>query len=180
VTNGSLSSAFAEATIRTATPLVLAATGELLVERAGLINIGLEGVILGGAFGALVGGSHGGGGSTLVGFAVAAAAGMLIMLVFAAATLGMGADQIITGSAITLLALGATGTPVSNAFGAGGPALSVATSARSRFRSFADSGRRRGAFRTATSYITSPPPGSASMVSGFRAPTPASRPARDR
>jgi ABC-type uncharacterized transport system permease subunit len=126
VTNGTLSSAFAEATIRTATPLVLAATGELLVERAGLINIGLEGVILGGAFGALVGGSHGG--STLFGFAVAAAAGILIMLVFAAATLGMGADQIITGTAITLLALGATGTLYRTLYGAGGPALSIATS----------------------------------------------------
>jgi len=119
----SLTSAFAEATIRTATPLVLAATGELLVERAGLINIGLEGVILGGAFGALVGATHGG---SILGFTAAAATGVLFMLVFAAATLGMGADQIITGTAITLLSLGATGRLYRTLYGAGGPALPIA------------------------------------------------------
>jgi len=119
----SLTSAFAEATIRTATPLVLAATGELLVERAGLINIGLERVILGGAFGALVGATHGG---SILGFTAAAATGVLVMLVFAAATLGMGADQIITGTAITLLSLGATGTLYRTLYGAGGPALPIA------------------------------------------------------
>ena len=126
MSSGSLPSAFAEATIRTATPLVLAASGELLIERAGLINIGLEGVILGGAFGALVGGTHG---SSALGFAAAAATGVLIMLIFATATLGMGADQIITGTAITLLALGGTGTLYRTLYGAGGPALSIATSA---------------------------------------------------
>jgi ABC-type uncharacterized transport system permease subunit len=120
-----LTSAFAEATIRTATPLVLAASGELLVERAGLINIGLEGVILSGAFAGLVGATHGGSG---LGFALAAAGGMAIMTLFAIATLGMGADQIITGTAITLLAVGATGTLYRTLYSAGGAALSVATS----------------------------------------------------
>ncbi len=123
--SGTLASALAEATIRTATPLLLAASGELLVERAGLINIGLEGVILGGAFGALVGATHGG---NAFGYATGAAAGILIMLVFAAATLGMGADQIITGTAITLLALGATGTLYRTLYGASGAALSIQTS----------------------------------------------------
>jgi general nucleoside transport system permease protein len=122
---GALASAFAEATIRTATPLLLAAIGELLVERAGLINIGLEGVILGGAFGALAGATHAG---NAVGYAIGAAAGILIMLIFAAATLGMGADQIITGTAITLLALGATGTLYRTLYGASGAALSIQTS----------------------------------------------------
>ncbi|HEY2374786.1 MAG TPA: ABC transporter permease [Gemmatimonadaceae bacterium] len=124
--NAGLVSAFAEATIRTATPLLLAASGELIIERAGLINIGLEGVVLGGAFGALLGATHGG---TAFGYAVAAASGLFVMLVFAFATLGMGADQIITGTAITLLALGATGTLYRTLYGAGGAALSIATSA---------------------------------------------------
>src|SRR5690348_2350610 len=124
-----VATAFAEATVRTATPLMLASTGELLIERAGLINIGLEGVILSGAFGALVGATHWGGGST-IGLAVSACAGMLIALVFAAATLGMGADQIIAGTAITLLALGGTGTLYRTLYGATGASLSIDTSAR--------------------------------------------------
>jgi ABC-type uncharacterized transport system permease subunit len=123
---GGLAVAFLEATIRTATPLVLAASGELLVERAGLINIGLEGVILAGAFGAFAGAVHGG---PVLGFAVAALAGVLVMVVFAAVTLGMGADQIITGTAITLLALGGTGTLYRALYAGGGAAPSIATSA---------------------------------------------------
>lgn len=120
-----LTSALAEATIRTATPLTLAAFGELLVERVGLINIGVEGVILSGAFGSLVGATHGG---TATGYFMAAATGVAIMLLFGAATLGMGADQIITGTAITLLALGATGTLYRTLYGVQGAALSIATS----------------------------------------------------
>ena len=122
-----VAAAFAEATVRTATPLLLASTGELLMERSGLINIGLEGVILSGAFGALVGATHWGGG-TVLGLAVSACAGVLIALVFAAATLGMGADQIITGTAITLLALGGTGTLYRTLYGATGSRLSIQTS----------------------------------------------------
>ena len=45
---------FVEATVRTATPLAFAALGELVAERSGVINIGLEGTIIAGAFGGLV------------------------------------------------------------------------------------------------------------------------------
>lgn len=131
MTASGVAAAFLEATIRTATPLLLAAMGELLIERAGVINIGLEGVILTGAFGALFGATHWIGGTAL-GMAVAVLAGVLIMLVFAAATLGMGADQIITGTALTLLALGLTGTLYRSLYGATGSTLSVNTSARIR------------------------------------------------
>lgn len=127
--NSTVATAFAEATVRTATPLILASTGELLIERTGLINIGLEGVILSGAFGALVGATHSGGGA-LVGLVVSAFAGMFIALIFAAATLGMGADQIIAGTAITLLALGGTGTLYRTIYGATGSALAIVTTAR--------------------------------------------------
>lgn len=123
--NTALAVAFLEATIRTATPLALAASGELFVERAGLINLGVEGVMLGGAFGALVGAGHGGPGS---GFALAAISGLLVAFVFAAATVGAGADQIICGTALTLLSLGLTGTLYRALYGAGGAALTIPTS----------------------------------------------------
>jgi simple sugar transport system permease protein len=117
---------FLAATIRTAMPLALAALGELLVERAGLINIGLEGAILAGAFGALVGASVGG--SVSAGFAAAAGAGLLIALLFALCVIWIRADQIIVGTALTLLSVGATGTLYRALFGSTGAALRIPTS----------------------------------------------------
>ena len=116
---------FFAATIRTAVPLTLAALGELLVERTGLINIGLEGAILAGAFGALVGASgHG----VTIGFATAAAAGLIVALIFVAFVVWARADQIITGTALTLLSMGATGTLYRTMYGSSGAALSIPTS----------------------------------------------------
>ena len=112
---------FLAATVRTAVPLGLAALGELLVERAGLINIGLEGAILAGAFGALVGASSIGGVSA--GFAVAALAGLLVAVLFALCVIWLRADQIIAGTALTLLSVGATGTLYRALYGSSGAAL---------------------------------------------------------
>jgi ABC-type uncharacterized transport system permease subunit len=120
---------FLEATIRTATPLALAASGELVLERAGMINIGLEGIILAGAFGAVVGAGQSADAGVLVGYVCAAAAGAFAALLFAWFTLWIRADQIITGTAITLLALGVTGTLYRALYGAGGAALSIPTDA---------------------------------------------------
>jgi len=117
---------FLAATVRTAVPLALAATGELLVERSGLINIGLEGAILAGAFGALVGASAGG---VATGFAVALVAGLLVATLFALCVVGLRADQIIAGTALTLLSVGATGTLYRSLFGSSGAALGIPTSA---------------------------------------------------
>lgn len=122
---GGAAAAYLEATVRTATPLALAASGELVVERAGLINIGLEGVILAGAFGALVGATEGG---ITRGFAAAAGAGVLVALVFAFVTIVARGDQIITGMALTMLSLGATGTLYRVVYGQSGAALSIPTS----------------------------------------------------
>jgi len=116
--------AFLEATVRTATPLALAAVGEVVVERAGIINIGLEGVILAGAFGALLGATHGG---IAGGFAASIVAGVLVAAVFAVFAVLLAADQIITGTAVTLLAVGLTGTLYRVGFGAHGAALSIPT-----------------------------------------------------
>ena len=117
---------FLAATIRTAVPLALASLGELVVERTGLINIGLEGAILAGAFGALVGASVGG---VATGFAVSLAAGLAIALLFALFVIVLRTDQIITGTALTLLSVGATGTLYRSMFGSTGAALGIPTSA---------------------------------------------------
>jgi simple sugar transport system permease protein len=113
------------ATIRTATPLALAALGELLVERAGMINIGLEGAILAGAFGALVGATAGG---VAGGYAGAVAGGLLVAALFALCVVALRADQIITGTALTLLSVGATGTLYRALYGSSGAALTLPTS----------------------------------------------------
>jgi general nucleoside transport system permease protein len=117
---------FLAATVRTAVPLGLAALGELLVERAGLINIGLEGAILAGAFGALVGASSAGG--VFAGFAVAVLAGLVVAVLFALFVIWLRADQIIAGTALTLLSVGVTGTLYRALYGSAGAALAIPTS----------------------------------------------------
>lgn len=115
---------FLQASVRTATPLALAAYGELVVERAGVINLGIEGAMIAGAFGALVGGSAAGVGA---GFAVAVMAGVAATAVMAIVVLWLRADAVIAGTAVTLLALGLTGTLYRALYGAQGAALSVPT-----------------------------------------------------
>lgn len=118
--------AFLSAMIRTATPLALAAYGEMLVERAGMINVGLEGAIIAGAFGGLAGATAAG---VAGGYAGAAVGGVLVAAVFALMVIVLRADQIIAGTALTLLGLGATGTLYRAMYGTGGVALNVPTSA---------------------------------------------------
>ena len=115
---------FLEATVRTATPLALAALGETVSERAGVINLGLEGSILAGAFAALVAGGAAG---PAAGFAGAAAAGLLAAAIVALFAVLLRADQIITGTAVTLAALGLTGALYQALYGAGGAALATPT-----------------------------------------------------
>ena len=103
---------------------MLAAVGETVVERAGIINIGLEGVILSGAFGALVGATHWG---LAGGFMAGALSGTAVAMLFALFVVKLRCDQIITGTAITLLAVGLTGTLYRSLYGSSGAALSIAT-----------------------------------------------------
>lgn len=119
---------FLEAAVRLGIPLALAALGETVSERAGVINIGLEGSIiagaLGGALGALAFESAG------LGVAAGAGAGLLVALVFALFTIGLGVDQIITGTAVTIGGLGMTGALYQARFGATGTELSLPTLSR--------------------------------------------------
>jgi simple sugar transport system permease protein len=88
-----------------ATPLLVAAVGELVVERAGMVNIGIEGMMLTGALAAWVANGYWGPAWGLTAAVVAAAA---LVALFALATLVFAADQIVTGTGINLLAYGAT------------------------------------------------------------------------
>jgi simple sugar transport system permease protein len=107
------------------TPILLAALGELLVERTGVLNIGIEGVMLGGAFAAALGAYASG--SAACGVVAAAATGTALALLFALAAVTLAADQIIVGAAINLLALGVTGALYRALLGATGSALVLPT-----------------------------------------------------
>jgi general nucleoside transport system permease protein len=97
---------FLEAAIRIATPLMLAALGGILSERAGVFAVGLEGMMLMGAFGGAVGAWATG--SALIGLALAIVCGAAIGLVVAIVAVGYRADHMVTGLTANILAAGLT------------------------------------------------------------------------
>ena len=105
-------------TIRNATPLIFAALGGMFSERSGVVNIGLEGLMLISAFAGVVGASLSG--SALVGLGFGLGAGLVFALIHALMCITFEADQIISGTAINLLALGGTGYLMVLIFGSGG------------------------------------------------------------
>ena len=90
-----------------ATPLLLAVQGELVVQRAGMINLGLEAMMLAAALAGTMAAQLSG--SVIVAFLAGIGGAAIVAIVFALPTIGRGADQIVTGTAVNLLALGATG-----------------------------------------------------------------------
>jgi ABC-type uncharacterized transport system permease subunit len=94
------------ATIRKSVPLIFASTGGFFSERSGVVNIGLEGMMLFGAFsGAIIAYfTH----NPWLGVLGAAATGALVGLLHAVATISLRANQIISGVAINMLAVGGT------------------------------------------------------------------------
>jgi simple sugar transport system permease protein len=105
-------------TIRNSTPLIFAALGGMFSERSGVVNIGLEGLMLISAFAGVVGAHLTG--SALVGLGFGLAAGLIFALIHALMCITFEADQIISGTAIILLALGGTGFLMVQIFGSGG------------------------------------------------------------
>jgi ABC-type uncharacterized transport system permease subunit len=90
-----------------ATPLTFAALGGIFSERSGVVNIGLEGMMLMGAFWGIWGADKTG--SWFWGIAIGAASGGLLALVHAFFAIHLRADQIVGGVAVNFLALGITG-----------------------------------------------------------------------
>jgi ABC-type uncharacterized transport system permease subunit len=100
-------SALIAAMLRFATPLVFAAMGGILCERSGVINIGLEGMMLMGAFFGIFGADVFG--SWFLGALVGMAAGGVLALVHAFFSIQLRADQVVSGFAVNFLAIGITG-----------------------------------------------------------------------
>lgn len=93
--------------ITAATPLLLAAIGELVVERSGVLNLGVEGMMVMGAVAGFAAANTTG--STLLGIAGGLVAGALVSLVFAFVTQTLVANQVASGLALTLFGLGLSG-----------------------------------------------------------------------
>jgi simple sugar transport system permease protein len=91
-------------TVVAATPLIYAALGELVVERAGVLNLGVEGMMLMGALTAFAVGVSSG--SLTLGYLAAIVASVLLSLLFAFLTQTMQANQVATGLALTLFGIG--------------------------------------------------------------------------
>ena len=97
---------FLTADIRTATPLLLAALGLVFSERAGIVNIGTEGIMLIGALLGCVGASFSG--ASLVGALTAIFGGLVMSLIFAFFTITLRSNQIVVGTAFNIFAGGFT------------------------------------------------------------------------
>jgi general nucleoside transport system permease protein len=100
-------SALLVSTLQWATPLTYAAIGGMFCERSGVVNIGLEGMMLSGAFFGVLGADKLG--HWWLGLLTAAIAGAAFALVHAFLAINLRSDQIVSGTAINFLALGVTG-----------------------------------------------------------------------
>jgi simple sugar transport system permease protein len=97
---------FLAQTIRIAIPYLFAAAGGAVAERSGIISLGLEGFMLTGAFSAALGTYYSG--SPWVGVLCGIAGGIIFGIIHAIATIRYRADQVVSGIAINLLAIGVT------------------------------------------------------------------------
>jgi simple sugar transport system permease protein len=115
--------AFLSSTISMATPVLLAALGELLVEQSGIINIGIEGAMLAGAFFALAAAYFSG--SMILGIGAGIAGGFAINAILAVLVVNLAVNQVVAGTALDILAVGITGVLYRRFFGVTGKAFIV-------------------------------------------------------
>ncbi len=95
------------ATMRTGTPLLIVALGELVCEKSGVLNLGQEGMMLMGAVVGFMAGVHSD--SVFVGFLCAMAAGISMSLIFGFLTMHLNANQVASGLALTIFGTGLSG-----------------------------------------------------------------------
>jgi general nucleoside transport system permease protein len=107
-------------------PLMLTALGESISERAGVLNIGLEGMMLAGAYCGFLGAYYGN--TQWVGYLAGIGAGMVASLIMVVLCVWLGLDQIVVGIAITLAGEGITSVLYQTRFGASQPRLGATTS----------------------------------------------------
>lgn len=91
-------------TLRAATPLVLAGLGELVTEKSGVLNLGVEGMMLVGAVAGFIGALESG--NLYLGLLVAMVMGIVIALIHAVLTISFAANQVATGLALTIFGSG--------------------------------------------------------------------------
>lgn len=116
------------ATLRVATPLILAAMAGLFAERAGVVDVGLEGKMLAGAFAAAATAAVTG--SVWLGLGAAVLAALALALVHAFACVTLRGNQVVSGMAINVLAAGLTATLALAWFRQGGQTPALPASAR--------------------------------------------------
>ncbi|MCK1387279.1 ABC transporter permease [Bradyrhizobium sp. 21] len=95
------------AVLAASTPLLIAATGELVTERSGVLNLGVEGMMIVGAACGFAGAWLTG--SIFIGALFGIVAGTLMSLIFALMALGLAVNQVATGLALTILGVGLSG-----------------------------------------------------------------------
>ncbi|MCS7247410.1 MAG: ABC transporter permease [Anaerolineales bacterium] len=113
------------ATWRMATPILYAAIGEVFSERAGVLNIGLEGIMLIGAFAAYSTAFETG--NLVLGLIAAVLSGLVCGLVFALFTVTIKANQIVVGAAFNMIGMGITGFLYRAFYAESGKVLSLKT-----------------------------------------------------
>jgi simple sugar transport system permease protein len=116
--------AFLNSAIAMATPILLAALGELIVEKSGVLNIGIEGAMVAGAFFGWAAAYFSG--SLLLGLGAAVAAAVIMNSLLAALVVNLAVNQVVAGTALDILAAGLTGVSYRRLFGITGKAFTIA------------------------------------------------------
>ncbi len=114
---------FSRSAVTMSVPLLMTSLGEIFAERSGVINIGLEGMMLSGAFFGMVGSYYTG--NPWVGLIIGSLGGVTLALIFSLLSISLGADQVVVGTAVNIFALGITGVLYRAMFGVTGAALMV-------------------------------------------------------